>query len=449
MFEIKAFYRPIIFFLCLYSVVQYINAPQEYSLIHCTQSFVIFVVDAILVVWDRCRYNLLSFELPFTLGFGFVCYAYPMIYYNLDPYFSLFALDFPEQYITRGTALASVAYSFMALGCLKRPNLNLRIVQYDSCIGASRKGLTITTEILLLVMIVSLIPIALSGDYNMNWGAGGEIRGVLESLIYYTAFQKFYLNRGCSLNILLRNNKTYFVMVFLYVLLSTIIGNRGNFIRIGLLCFVLYDIYIKKVSNLLVLTFILSGVFLMYTFGAIRDSGSFQNARESSISFWDFGRDLTINNRSEYVLMDIADRKGYTYGENFLGSLLSPIPFAQSSFLKVTGKSVENISSGSLVTYTYFSAWDKDLIGLGTNIVGDVYLAFGLFGVIVLFYLLGMVISEISSRADRGSPIMQYVYAILLMNTVIWIRSDFFKPFQMVIWGVALYYFFDKRRFLS
>lgn len=321
-------------------------------------------------------------------------------------------------------------------------------VNYDSYIGSSRIKLTRITEFLLLIMIVSLIPVALSGVYDMNWGAGGEIRGLLESLIYYTIFQKFYLNRGGTIKTLLRDNKNYFLMVLLYILLSTIIGNRGNIIRIGLLCFVFYNLYIKKVSNAFILIFLSLGMFLMYTVGAIRDSGSYQNARESSVSFWDFGRDLTINNRSEYVLMDIADRKGYTYGENFLGSLLSPIPFAQSTYLNVMGKSVENISSGNLVTYDFFSKGDKDLIGLGTNIVGDVYLAFGLIGVIVLFYLLGTTISKISLRANMGSPIMQFVYAILLMNTVIWIRSDFFKPFQMVVWGVALYYIFDRKRIL-
>ena len=448
MFGVKAFYRQIVFCLCTYSVIHYLNAPQTYSLAHCTQSFTLFVIEAFIVIRERCKFNLLSFELPFTFGFGFVCYAYPMIYYNLDPYFSLFAFDFPEQYITKGTALASVAFSFLVLGCLKCSSLPLQNVNYDSYIGSSKIKLTRITEFLLLIMIVSLIPVALSGVYDMNWGAGGEIRGLLESLIYYTIFQKFYLNRGGTIKTLLRNNKNYFIMVLLYILLSTIIGNRGNIIRIGLLCFVFYNLYIKKVSNVFILTFLSVGMFLMYTVGAIRDSGSYQNARESSVSFWDFGRDLTINNRSEYVLMDIADRKGYTYGENFLGSLLSPIPFAQSTYLNITGKSVENISSGSLVTYDFFSKGDRDLIGLGTNIVGDVYLAFGLIGVIVLFYLLGTTISKISYRANMGSPIMQFVYAILLMNTVIWIRSDFFKPFQMVVWGVALYYIFDRKRIL-
>ena len=163
MFGIKAFYRQIVFCLCIYSVIHYLNAPQTYSIAHCTQSFTLFVIEAFIVIRERCKFNLLSFELPFTLGFGFVCYAYPMIYYNLDPYFSLFAFDFPEQYITKGTALASVAFSFLALGCLKCSNLPLQNVNYDSCIGSSKIKLTIITEFLLLIMIVSLIPVALSG----------------------------------------------------------------------------------------------------------------------------------------------------------------------------------------------------------------------------------------------------------------------------------------------
>ena len=441
--------RNIFFILSIYSVFLYLSAPKYYSLAHCTQSFVIFCVEGFFLLKTKCKYNLLNFEMLFTIGFAFVCYAYPMVYYNLDPYFSLFGLDFPEVYITKGTALATVAYSFLAYGFLKYPTVEQAVTLENRNIGFSSKFLTKLTELLLLVMLVSLVPVLLSGEYDMNWGAGSEIRGVMESLIFYTLFQKFYRNRGCDLKSLIKKDKIYFALVISYVLLSTAIGNRGNIIRIGLLLFVLFNIYIKKLSNATVLIVMLLGIFLMYARGAVRDSGSYQNARENSVHILDFGRDLIINNRSEYVLMDIADRNGHTYGKNFLGSLLSSIPYAQSTLLTITGMTVEDISSGSMVTRDYFAKGDPDSFGLGTNIVGDVYLAFGLPGVIFLFYLLGYSISKISYRANQGNPIMQYIYAILLMNSVIWIRADFFKPLQMVIWGVALYYFFDRKKILS
>lgn len=439
----------IVFILSLYSVFLYLSAPLGYVLSHCTQSFVIFCIEGLLLLKSKCKYNFLNFELLFTIGFAFVCYAYPMVYYNLDPYFSLFGLDFPEEYITKGAALATVAYSFLAYGFLKYPTVDQKVVLENRNIGFSSKILTKLTVVLLLVMLASMVPIFLSGVYNMDWGIGSEIRSIVESFIFYTLFQKFYRNRGGDLKSLIKKDKIYFVLVILYVLLSTAIGNRGNIIRIGLLLFIFFNIYIKKLSNFIVILIVLLGIFIMYTVGAVRDSGGYQNARENSVHLLDFGRDLIINNRSEYVLMDIADRRGYTYGKNFLGSLLSPIPYAQSTLLKITGMTVEDISSGMMVTSDYFAKGDPDLIGLGTNIVGDVYLAFGLFGVIILFYLLGYSISKISYRANQGNPIMQYIYALLLMNSVIWIRADFFKPLQIVIWGVALYFIFDHNKNLS
>lgn len=446
MYRINTFNTIIIYFLCICSIILYLNAPNSFSIIHCRWSFIIFIIDAIIVLKEKCRYNFLSFELPFTLGFGFVYYTYPLIYYSLDPYFSLFSLNFPEEYITRGTALASVAYSFLSMGFFKYPALNEVYIKNDYYIGTSESQLTKITIILLIIMIASQVPVYLAGGYNMDWGLGAEIRGVLESLMFYTIFQKFYLNRGSNIITLFQRNKMYFILVFIYVLLSTLIGNRGNIIRLGLLCFVFFNLYIKKLSNWFIISFLVTGLLLMYIIGAIRDSGGLERARENSVSAFDIGRDLTINNRSEYVLMEIADKRGYTYGMNFLGSLLSPIPFAQSTFLNLTGRTVDDISSGSLVTYDYFQKGDPDSFGLATNIVGDVYLAFGLLGVIILFYLLGVVVSKISFNANAGIPIIQYIYAILLMNTVIWVRSDFFKPLQMVLWGLALYYIFDKKR---
>ena len=429
------------------SLYYYHDAPIHYSYVYCTLMFVLFSVDVFFVLWGRVKNRILSFELIFTIGYAFVNYAYPMFYYKIDPYFSLFALDYPEDYINKGIALSTVAYSFLAFGFFRFPVSSIKIVSDSKYVGNAEKKLSNYTMILLVVMLATLIPIALSGNYDMNWGFGGEIRGILESLIFYTLFQKFYRRRGQGYKTLLKGNYWYFALIIAYAVISTVIGNRGNIIRIGFLILLLYNDYMKKISNLGIALVLFAGLILMFVRGAYRDSGGLNNVQSNYISILDVGRDLTINNRSQYVLMEYADKKGFSYGRNFLGSLLSPIPYAQSTLLSITGWKVNQISSGDLVTDDYFSHNKSDSFGLGTNIVGDVYLAFGVFGVVILFFILGYFISKVTYLANRGYPLYYLTYAILLINSVIWIRSDFFKPFQMVLWSVALYYIFDKRLF--
>lgn len=432
--------------LGIISLSYYYSAPIQYSLSFNTSLFTVFCVAVFFLLKSRCKYSVLNFEFLFTISYAFVNYAYPMVYYNIDPYFSLFALDYPENYINRGTALATVAYSFLCLGLSSYPVISKKEVCNDIYIGKSATFLSRYTIFLLLLMVFLLIPLFLRGSYDMEWGLGNEIRGIMESLLFYTFFQHFYCHRGQRISKVINQKKLYFFLVLAYVVLSTAIGNRGNIIRIGFLAIILYDYLYHPLNRKVVISLMILGMLGLYVRGAYRDSGSLQKAREYSMTYLDIGRDLTINNRSLYVLMEYADKHGCTYGRTFLGPLLSPIPYAQSTLLSITGWTAEDILSGSLITTDYFSKNKGDRFGLGTNVVGDVYLSFGLLGVILLFYLLGKTVSRIYYKSMSGIPISFYVYTILLINTIIWVRSEYFKPLQMVVWGLALYYIFDRKK---
>lgn len=437
----------LVFIVCsLVAITYYYAAPVHYSYEFNYSLFIVFCIEAGLLLIQRCRRSILNFEFIFTLTFLFVNYIYPIVYYPINPYFSLFTYEYPEYYINKGTALATIAYSFLCLGLCKYQIISYHKLHRNAYIGDSLKSLKSITVILLLIMIVALIPIYLSGAYDMQWGVGSEIRGIMESLIFYTIFQIFYKNRNRSFKSIFINNRLYFILILTYVILSTAIGNRSNIIRICFLILILYNFFIKHLSSKIVLIFLVIGMIGLYVRGVYRSHETLEDAMSSSTAYLDIGRDLTINNRSLYVLMEYADEKGYTFGRNFLGSLLSPIPYAQSTLLYLTGWDKGEISSGNRVTYEYFDYHpNQNLFGLGTNLVGDVYLAFGLMGVIVLFYILGIIISKIYHKALSGWPLYIYIYSIIIINAVIWTRSDFLKPLQMILWGIALYLIFDKK----
>ena len=93
--------------------------------------------------------------------------------------------------------------------------------------------------------------------------------------------------------------------------------------------------------------------------------------------------DFIVCSRNQYVIYDFVQRKGVTFGISALGYVLAVVPFSQSIVCSLFGLSDADLRSEVLTT-----KWASSDAGLGTHIVGDVYLAFGLFGVIFLFYLL-------------------------------------------------------------
>ena len=431
--------------LGILSLILYGMAPQSYSYNYCLYLFLIFCVDVYIVYKERCKYTLVNFETFFTIAFAFVNYVYPMVFYQIDPYFSLFALDFPEDYINKGTAVATVAYTFLSLGLCKS-NVLPRFIFGGNCDIGRNRSFTSYTNFLLIAMIIALIPMMNSGTYN-DWGSASNIRLILDVFLFYTLFQKLFLYRNIPFREILNKNRLFFILVIAYALSASLIGNRGIVIRIGSIVVLLYSVLYKEIKKIYLVCFLIFGMVFMFLFGAVRDSGSIERAVENSASVFSVGRDLTINNRSLYVLVDYADKHGVTYGQNFLSHLLSPIPFAQSTLLTITGWKVRDISSGSLVTDDYFNntATNIDSYGLGTNLVGDVYLAFGIVGVVILFYLLGLAISKIYRKAQQGSALSLLTYSILFITAIIWTREAYFKPLQLVLWCLALYYLIEKK----
>lgn len=443
--RIKSFANLSLFVLGLLSLVLYRMAPQSYSYNYCLYLFIIFCTDVYIIYKTRCKYTLVNFETFFTIAFAFVNYVYPMVFYQIDPYFSLFALDFPEDYINKGTAVATIAYTFLSLGLCK--NKVQRCFNFSGYydIGVN-KYFTLYTNILIIAIIIALIPIMSSGTSN-EWGVASHIRSILDVFVYYTLFQKLFMYRNMPFGKVFSNNRLFFILVIAYALSASLIGNRGIVIRIGSIVVLLYSVLYKDIKKLYLVFLLIFGMVFMFLFGAIRDSGSLEGAVDNSASVLSVGRDLTINNRSLYVLVDYADKNGVTYGQNFLSHLLSPIPFAQSTLLAITGWKVRDISSGNLVTDDYFdnTVTNRDSFGLGTNLVGDVYLAFGIIGVVLLFYLMGVVISNIYKKAQQGSALSLLTYSILFITAIIWTREAYFKPLQLVLWCLALYYIIEKK----
>ena len=157
------------------------------------------------------------------------------------------------------------------------------------------------------------------------------------------------------------------------------------------------------------------------------------------------GQDLIINNRSLYVLMEYHDKYGINFGQTWLMNILSIIPFAQSIFLKLTGLKELDINSAALVTDLYFRENNEDVIGLGTNLIGDIYICFGLFGVVFFMYLLGAFLSKVYMKGQKGDALYWFIYAMMFMDSIILTRSTYLTSMRPIMWGLALYYFAKKR----
>lgn len=427
--------RALSIILLIVSLLSYFFAPKTYSFDYCFWLHNLFLVSATMVFILDIRNEKVGFNLLFSISFFFTNFVYPVYIYPVDPYYSLFSFPFNEKVITKCTALAQVAYSMYACGYLWRNKTEntSKSLNFDMAIGAKQMS-TIT----LLIIIYFLAFLLFGGlDYFEDRYERGEMSSNMK-VQYLMLFFPSIIIFFASTIFLCKNRKhiiqTYSILsIIALILLSS--GTRTFPLIILSTIFIIYCLR-NKVSISLVIPCIIIGILLMSFIGNIRHDGTLSSElfanQASEIGVLDHFSDLFINSRNLYVLYDFVDNYSCTFGLTMVSSLLSPIPFAQKIFIIITGVPYYFLNSASLSTFLELG--DPPAFGLGTNIVGDVYLSFGFIGILIFFFALRRFIIYARKRMLDGSYAYLIVYLSLASDAIYMCRASYFDALKIILW---------------
>lgn len=429
--------------LLVLSIALLLTAPKDYSLMYCIYCFLIFLVAATLLLVNNIRIyrTILLFEVLFTVSFFLANYAYPVFMYENNPYFSLFTRAFNEHIITKCTALATVGYVAYSIGQYKLGAQPMTIKGKTNFSLLPVNGIDLMIMFVLFVLFLYASMSALRSGYSQSRSIGGGFFYIF-SLFY--VYKYFAHSIGKSTKFC---TYCFFLMIGSYVVINFLLGNRGEPLYLCMAIVYCYHVYVKKISNLKFLSIVFIGLFVFYFVGKTRISSEQVgvSSRSERISEWEaednllhYANEIIINNRSSFVLVDYADNNGYTYGKTWSVNFFSTIPFGQSFALKVLGIPKQDFSSTHLTTYLEFGEDDPDAFGLGTNLVGDIYLCFGALGTLIFMYLFGKVIRKVHDESLRRPSYYQMFYVILMALSVYYTRANLFCPLQMLAWTYVL-----------
>ena len=266
---------PLLLIAIIISIIMFNLAPEEYSFSICVTCLVLFVLGAYILLKNRCRYNLITFDFIFTTAFFFVNYAYPLFYYPVMPYFSLFNLSFPENYINSGITLATIGYLFYVLGSLK---YRVMPVFDRNSFMPCHPFLRLINIPLLLLLVLQLSIILRSGIYDGNWGEGAITKALTDEISFFVIFSS--LTKAKSFKNFLKHNKVMLACLCLYIATITMIGNRGVFMRFVLLLAMFMSTFYYKISNYVVVVVIVLGMLFLNFVGQVRGGGEYSSITE-------------------------------------------------------------------------------------------------------------------------------------------------------------------------
>lgn len=429
--------------LALVSVIVYSCAPDSYWFEYDCYCGIQYVLSVFLFLKLKKKNNYFDFDTIFLIAFFCTFFIYPIFLYPVNPrYFAIFNYGFDENVISKCTALALVGSQMYILGSM--------LFTYSTK-GREERKYTVEflpdRGIILLTISFFILFLLLGGyTYYKNLYGGGDSSAQFQTNAAFSyaniLFQVFLVvsimlefnkqlyndKRKISIKLL---NKTFFVFICLYIpfLLST--GTRGTTMETLLMLIGLYTLYYRPVKFKNFLILVLVGAFGMSLIAVIRGKGSFEIN-----GFVDIFMDLIINNRNTFIAVDYVDQNGMSYGLSMLGYILKVVPFAQNMVFSLFG--IESYLTNSALFLTVQTLGHNPTFGLGTNIIADLYLAFGIGGVIICMFFAGYIVAKAQYMALRYHVYYMLLYTIFMSYAVYNVRAEFFFSFNMIVWSFCI-----------
>lgn len=421
--------------LLLVSVFLYIISPRysDFSKVIFYINLAIFIVSTVAYFRSSHKKNYLDFDTIFVCVYFVVGYV-ATFYYNTDVYPYLF-LHFPfdEKYINSSLWLFTIGILSYYIGRLS--------YHYGTESKHGTNNIINTNMSVLILVCLFVVYLYLGGVsryvdiYLRGEGTGGaavQIEILITAFSYVIISTELYNKKLLSAY---KIKKIPVIIILTITILLLFAGNRtlpSYFILSGL---GLYSLLFKPINLKKMLVLMFLGIVGMWAIGLNRSGYNITPQQNAAM----YVVDMTINTRNTYVAMEYVDQYGFTYGKTMLYGILGTVPFLSS----ILGVDKNEIGSAEVLTqYTYDSMRvDRDYIGLGTNIIADIYLSFGMLGIIILMFVVGMLVNKCTRSAIQMNYYSIITYAIIVSMSVFGIRTGLTHICRMLIWALVIAFF--------
>jgi oligosaccharide repeat unit polymerase len=410
------------------SIFQLILRPRYgISMGHIYFSFLNVIISTYFYFKFSKKINYLDFETIFIVILLIVGYAYPVLLFDKkQPFIFFFGLNYEVNNLVIGTIIYTIGVQSYFIGSLSVAYKKLKIVNKKK----------INTFFLSIAVIILSALFILFGGFehfqDMYTDADShENRAVLMVMSLLLAFSivlittEFY-NIKVSYNY--KINKIAFISILLIVILMLMAGNRTLATQLILPILVFFAIFKNKIGLKGFIVFISIGIVSMWIIQLFRSGLIIQSPANFAMVI----SDLVIPGRNNYIAIEYVDKFGYTYGENMLGGLIGAVPSLERILVNIFDFNSRLL--GSAEVFTDYSLGSSPSVGLGTTIIADIYISFGVLGVIILMASLGYFTKSQYVKAIQLSYYSMISYAAITSFAVFWVRSTYTNPVRLLLW---------------
>jgi oligosaccharide repeat unit polymerase len=423
--------------LFLVSIGMAIFVPSEVSKPYIYVCFVLFLLSTFLYYSCKKKDNFLDFDTIFILIYAILGFAYPVFFYDENnPYSIAFSLTFDVKYIPYGVVCFVIGIQAYYLG-----SLMVKEPATDKPKKDTAPLMPINNTILSIIVILLCLIFILAGgvqyfrlvyylkEQDPESGLIFQIQSLLHTFAVAAIATEFY---NKSIDRTYKINSMVILSIGCIVLLMLYVGNRTLASQLVLPILGLYSMNFYHIGKIKILLFVVVAIIGMWLIQNNRTG----TAIESGPKIEEMISDLTIPTRSIYSCMEYVEENGYTYGASMSGGLMGAVPSLERLLIRFFGFDPFSISSAEVLTV--YTLGPNPYVGLGTSIITDIFLSFGIIGVIVLMFFLGFFVNQQMQNAKANKYYSIIIYTCLMSFCVYLVRSTYTHPFKLIVWCLII-----------
>ena len=435
------------------------NTPDKFLLLIYSA---IFLVSSAVHLANNKTINWFRLDVIFILGFSIVHFQWPLMHSlsGLTPsnFFLFWGTSSYLDYMNYGTWLSTIGLVSWFLGYSLLKKINYSDLNFN--FEFKYKLFYYFTLLLFVLFILSAGKDYLSGAiYKDDVKTGGIFVYfqlllsfsilVLITILILNNIKNKYLG---FFHLISKFDKKITILFTGIILLYLIVGDRGGAIQPVFTFLILYGTLINPITKKQFVLLITTGALVLTIVGLGRGVKSEDNVFAAGTqnlqisSAYDITLELANSSRTLYKALSLVPRHDdFFYGKLWTNEILANIPIGQSIYLNLTNDTIYELSSSKYLTYQTrgrYSTW-----GEGTSLIADIYLNFGIYGVIVFMLLLGIFFKKIINEFTLRKNLYWIVAGAILAAYAFYIgRGGLFYPLRPIIWSMILVLIFIKRK---
>ena len=426
-------YTSILF--ALLSVVGVAFAPEHFDRPYCAMEMCLFLVFGGLFLWHKIKRNgLICFDTFFIPTYLLINYAHAVLIYPNDKFLPAFIFETHAAIFPYALSVAQLGIAMYMLASVLFEETE--VGRKDWKVKVPVVAVNRTAYISLLAALGIFVFVFLTSRVQGFIHLYPRLMDMILSLIGLSWFyQAQQLEKGeTGLRVLFRRNRLNLVATLFFIVSQLYTGSRGGTVFLLFMILIVVHVYYVRVKFKVLLPAMLLGLVLMGILMITRvskyslldvslvDSVTYgvKTILESPNILWLLLTDFVVNAKTLYEAIDYTRVNGYLYGLSYVPYLFVFLPMGGSFFTRLlTGHDIFTVYTGEILTSFAHSTY-----GLGTNMVGDLYMNLTIVGVCVMMFLLGILLTKVEFPKSKYQ---YFIFLSLFANCIFLVRADIFS----------------------